>query len=223
MRQIEVRGGRVAAVVLADGTRIGTDRLVVAAGTWSVALLAPLGIDLPVTAQRAQILLVDPGTDPGPVPVLSDLVALQYVRTDGRAALLVGDSDHSDPEWSDPDDYDDRADVAFVERVVDKFSRRFPGLPQASLAASYAGCYDVTPDYNPVISATPVEGLWVSAGFSGHGYKICPAVGELTADLVCKGGSRHADVDPDDFRIERFAEGRPLVSPHPYIGAGEMR
>jgi glycine/D-amino acid oxidase-like deaminating enzyme len=218
-----VRGDRIEGVVLADGERIATDRLVVAAGTWSVALLAPLGVELPVAAQRAQILLVDPGTDLGPVPVLSDLVSLQYVRADGVSSLLLGDSDHSTPEWSDPDEYVDRADEEFVDRLIGKFTHRFPGLPAASLATSYAGCYDVTPDYNPVISATPIEGLFVSAGFSGHGYKISPAVGELTADLVTKGRSRYDDVDVDEFRLGRFADGELLVSPHPYAGAGQMR
>ena len=54
---------------------------------------------------RAQILLVDPGRDLGPVPVFSDLVSLQYVRSEGSSSILLGDSDHSRPEWSDPDDY----------------------------------------------------------------------------------------------------------------------
>ena len=102
-------------------------------------------------------------------------------------------------------------------------THRFPGFDRAALASSYAGCYDVTPDYNPVISAAPVEGLWLCAGFSGHGYKISPSVGELMADLITTGASRHADIDHRDFRWERFAEDEPLVSPHPYVGAGQMR
>ncbi|HWE69793.1 MAG TPA: FAD-dependent oxidoreductase, partial [Acidimicrobiales bacterium] len=220
---IEVRGDRVAGVRLSDGDLVATDRVVLAAGPWSVGLAAGVGVDLPIAAQRAQILLVDPGRVLGPRPVLSDLVTLQYVRPDGLASLLVGDSDHTQPEWSDPDDYVDRADDEFVERAIAKFAHRFPGLSSAGLATSYAGCYDVTPDYNPVISASPVEGLWICAGFSGHGYKISPAVGELAADLVCKGASRHPDIDHRDFRFDRFAEGEPLTSPHPYVGAGQMR
>ncbi|HEX3459758.1 MAG TPA: FAD-binding oxidoreductase [Acidimicrobiales bacterium] len=220
---IEVRADRVVGVRLSDGTRVATDRVVLAAGAWSVGLAADVGVDLPIAAQRAQILLVDPGRVLDPRPVLSDLVTLQYVRPDGLASLLVGDSDHTQPEWSDPDDYADRADDEFVERAITKFAHRFPGLSSAGLATSYAGCYDVTPDYNPVISPSPVEGMWICAGFSGHGYKISPAVGELAADLVCKGASRHPDIDHRDFRFERFAEGQLLTSPHPYVGAGQMR
>jgi sarcosine oxidase subunit beta len=220
---IEVRADRVVGVRLSDGTRVATDRVVLAAGAWSVRLAADVGVDLPIAAQRAQILLVDPGRVLDPRPVLSDLVTLQYVRPDGLASLLVGDSDHTQPEWSDPDDYADRADDDFVERAITKFAHRFPGLSSAGLATSYAGCYDVTPDYNPVISPSPVEGMWICAGFSGHGYKISPAVGELAADLVCKGASRHPDIDHRDFRFDRFAEGQLLTSPHPYVGAGQMR
>jgi glycine/D-amino acid oxidase-like deaminating enzyme len=81
----------------------------------------------------------------------------------------------------------------------------------------------VTPDYNPVIGPSPLPGLYVCAGFSGHGYKISPAVGELMADIVLDGRSRHADIDAADFALARFAEGRPLRSDHPYAGAGQMR
>jgi len=220
---IDVRGERVVGVSMVDGTRIATARVVVAAGPWSTALVADTGVDLPISAQRAQILSVDPGRQLGPIPVLSDLVSLQYVRPDGPASLLVGNSDHANPEWSDPDDYVDRADDEFVERLVAKFAHRFPDLTDAALVTSYAGCYDVTPDYNPVISPSPIEGMWICAGFSGHGYKISPAVGELVADLISSGTSRHPDIDHRDFRWERFAEGDLLTSPHPYLGAGQMR
>jgi sarcosine oxidase, subunit beta len=220
---IETEGDRVSGVRLRDGDRVDTARVVLAAGPWSPALAAPLGLEVPVRAQRAQILLVDPGRSLGPLPVFSDLVSLQYVRTEGTGTLLLGDSDHSRPEWADPDDYRERAGDEELAALVPKFSHRFPGFACAALSSSYAGCYDVTPDYNPIISTSPVEGLWLCTGFSGHGYKISPAVGELMADLVVHGTSRHIDVDDHDFRWERFREEDPLVSEHPYAGAGQMR
>jgi glycine/D-amino acid oxidase-like deaminating enzyme len=220
---LEVTADRVTGVRLVNGDRIEAPHVVVAAGPWSVALVAPLGLDLPVRAQRAQILLVDPGRPLGPRPVFSDLVSLQYVRTEGSAAVLLGDSDHSQPEWADPDDYRERAGDDELATLVPKFTDRFPAFDDASLSSSYAGCYDVTPDYNPIISSTPLDGLWLCAGFSGHGYKISPSVGELMADLVFHGESRHADVDHRDFRWGRFDERDPLVSEHPYAGAGQMR
>jgi sarcosine oxidase subunit beta len=167
--------------------------------------------------------LVDPGAPIGNAPVFSDLISLQYVRTEGSTSILVGDSDHSTPEWSDPDHYRERAADQELSHMIPKFGHRFPGLSRARLSSSYAGCYDVTPDYNPIISSSPVEGLWLSVGFSGHGYKISPSVGELMADLMTVGCSRHPDIDHTDFRWNRFAEDDYLVSPHPYAGAGQMR
>jgi sarcosine oxidase subunit beta len=155
--------------------------------------------------------------------VFSDLVSLQYVRTEGIGQILWGDSDHSDPDWSDPDVYRERANDDELAAAIPKFAHRFPGFDGAALASSYAGCYDVTPDYNPIISAAPLDGLWLCTGFSGHGYKISPSTGELMADLITSGASRYPDVRHRDFRWERFAEDDLLVSSHPYVGAGQMR
>lgn len=220
---IVVEGGRVMGVRLADRSTIPAGTVVVAAGPWSVPLLAAHGIDLPITAHREQIVLVDPGQDLGPVPVFSDLVSLQYVRPEASGEILFGSSDLAELEPADPDRYSNQANEAFLDLAVEKVGTRFPGLENASIASTYAGCYDVTPDFNPVISATPVDGLVVAAGFSGHGFKISPSVGRLVADLVVDGKSSDPHVPESDFRLSRFTEGALLRSPHPYVGAGEMR
>jgi glycine/D-amino acid oxidase-like deaminating enzyme len=74
-----------------------------------------------------------------------------------------------------------------------------------------------------VIAPVGFDGLFLAAGFSGHGFKISPAVGDLMADLVIEGDSRDELVPAFDFRLERFAEGKLLTSQFPYEGAGEMR
>jgi sarcosine oxidase, subunit beta len=215
--------GRITGVRLSDGSTIAAGTVVLAAGPWSVPLLAEHGIDLPITVHREQIVLIDPGQDLGPVPVFSDLVSLQYIRPEASGEILFGNSDLSELEPADPDHYSNRATPEFVDLTVDKVGTRFPDLTDASIASTYAGCYDVTPDFNPVISRTPVDGLIVAAGFSGHGFKISPAVGTLVADLVVDGASSVPEIPASDFRLSRFAEGDLLRSPHPYVGAGEMR
>ncbi len=164
--EILVEGGRATGVRLADGSTIAAGTVVVAAGPWSVPLLAAHGIDLPITVHREQIVLVDPGVELGPVPVFSDLVSLQYVRPEASGEILFGNSDLAELEPADPDRYSNRATEAFLDLTVEKVGTRFPGLENASVASTYAGCYDVTPDFNPVISQTPIDGLVVAAGFS---------------------------------------------------------
>jgi glycine/D-amino acid oxidase-like deaminating enzyme len=214
---------RVTGVRLASGEVIATETVVVAAGSWSVALLNPLGIDLPIAVHLEQIVLVNPGTDLGPVPVFSDLVSLQYVRPEPSGEILFGNSDLAVLHPADPDNYPNRADPDFLELAAGKLAHRFPGLDEAGISTTYAGCYDVTPDWNPVISRSAVAGLVIAAGFSGHGFKIAPSVGELIADLVVDGTSRDPNVPASDFRLSRFAEGDLLRTRHPYVGAGEMR
>ena len=219
-----VRNGRVTGVRLGDGEELEADTVVLAAGPWSVPLLAAHGVELPITVHRESIVLVDPGQDLGEVPVFSDLVSLQYIRSEPGGELLFGNSDLARLEPADPDRYSNQASEAVVDTVVEKVGTRFPGLVNASIASTYAGCYDVTPDFNPVISPVDgLDGLVVAAGFSGHGFKISPEVGRLVADLVVDGASSVPETPASDFRLSRFAEGDLLTSPHPYVGAGQMR
>lgn len=219
-------GDRVTGVRLADGSEISAGTVVVATGVWTRPLLAPYCIDMPIRVVREQIVLIDPGIDSAAVsrlPVFSDLVSLQYVRPEVGGEILFGNSDLAHTEDADPDSYLNRATEAFVDVTVDKVGTRFPGFPDAAISSSYAGCYDVTPDWNPVISPGPLDGLVIAAGFSGHGFKIAPAVGQLVADLVIDGHSSDPRIPESDFRFSRFADGELLTTPYPYVGAGEMR
>ncbi|NKZ11856.1 FAD-binding oxidoreductase [Mycolicibacterium septicum DSM 44393] len=216
-------GGRATGVELADGTRVSAGTVVVATGAWTRPFLAPYGIDVPIRVVREQIVTISPGVPVGAVPVFSDLVSLQYVRPELGGEILFGNSDLAHCEPADPDDYLNRATDGFIDLTVDKVGTRFPGFPDAAITGSYAGCYDVTPDWNPVISTTGIDGLIVAAGFSGHGFKIAPAVGKLVADLVAEGRSSDPRIPETDFRLARFAEDNLLKSRYPYVGAGEMR
>ncbi len=221
--ELLVDGDKVTGVRLADGTEVSAGTVIVATGAWTRPFLAPYGVDVPIRVVREQIVTISPGEPIGEVPVFSDLVSLQYVRAELGGEILFGNSDLAHSEIADPDDYLNRATEEFIDLTVEKVGTRFPGFPNASITGSYAGCYDVTPDWNPVISKTGVDGLIVAAGFSGHGFKIAPAVGRLVADLVVDGRSSDPRIPESDFRLSRFAEDELLKSPYPYVGAGEMR
>ncbi|GAT08876.1 FAD-binding oxidoreductase [Mycolicibacterium novocastrense] len=221
--ELVLDGDRVTGVRTADGDMVWARTVVVATGVWTQPFLAPYGIDVPIRVVREQIVLISPGVDVGPVPVFSDLVSLQYVRPELGGEILFGNSDLSEPENADPDAYSNRATESFVDLTVERVGTRFPGFTDAAITGSYAGCYDATPDWNPVISATAIDGVLVAAGFSGHGFKIAPAVGRLIADLVVDGRSSDPRIPETDFRLSRFVDGDLLTSPHPYVGAGQMR
>jgi sarcosine oxidase subunit beta len=216
-------GGWVHGAVLANGDEVHADHVILATGPWAPELAAGVGVDIPVKAQRAQLVLIHQGEPTPEVPVLSDLAGLQYICREPNGELLVGNSDHAAPEYIDPDNYVNRADEKAIEKNIGKLEHRLPNMPDPRITSSYVGAYDVTPDYNPIIGPSPVAGLFLATGFSGHGFKISPAVGMLVADLLLEGSTQLPNVDPDDFRYSRFAENDPLISLHPYEGAGEMR
>ena len=104
---LEWRGEGVTGVRLQNGERVAAGEVVLAAGPWSVGLAAPIGVDLPIRSQRAQILLVDPGQPIENLPVFSDL-AVAAVRAHGGDVVNSG-----------------RRQRPFGPRVVR--SRRLPG------------------------------------------------------------------------------------------------
>jgi len=81
-----------------------------------------------------------------------------------------------------------------------------PMLEGAGRLSHWAGLYEVTPDAHPIFGPAPVEGLWIVAGFSGHGFMHGPISGKLMAEFILEGRSRTVDVSMLD--LARFDEGR---------------
>ncbi len=221
--KILVEDGATTGVELVDGEVIEADTVVVASGAWSVPLLSPLGIDLPITPQFVQEVLIDPGMDLGAPPVFSDLVKMQYIHLRGEEMLFGNSEGNAITPISDPDVYPSQASNQAIEATAEKAIHRFPGIENPGVSTTTTGQVDSTPDNNPIISATDIGGLFVAAGMSGHGFKISPGVGQLMADIVVDGESSIPNVNASDFRLSRFAEGDLLVSPYPYKGSVGIR
>ncbi len=92
--------------------------------------------------------------------------------------------------------------LRILRRALRAASRDFPALADARMQRLHAGLIDVLPDAVPVIDvpASP-SGLVIATGFSGHGFGIGPAAGELAADLAL---GRRPMVDPAPFRLSRL-------------------
>ena len=96
----------------------------------------------------------------------------------------------------------------YADVVRRSVGERYPRLGEFAVERAFAGPYDITPDWNPIIGPCPgIEGLYLAVGWSGHGFKLSPAVGEVVAAEVT---GRTPPIDVSPLRPERFAEGRLL-------------
>jgi glycine/D-amino acid oxidase-like deaminating enzyme len=202
---LRVDGGRITGVQTDKG-EIASDTIIIAAGPWGAALAATAGIDIPIAVTRHAVVVTErPVTWRNRTPVWGDLVGGWYFKPDGQTGMMVG-SLQDDHRSVDADHY---ADIATHDEVVAASSallRRFPIMEEGTARSGWAGLYDVTPDSQPVIDRIEqVPGLYCAVGFSGHGFKIAPAVGRIMAELVLDGDCRTYDINM--FRHGRFHTG----------------
>ena len=201
---VEVAGGRVTAVV-ANGERIETERAVVATGPWSRRFLLQHGIDLPLQATRHEVIHLRRPPDVPYHPGGGDIANLIYFRPESTDLTLIGNGNLAS-DVDDPEVYAQRASQGFIAEVWGRIARRIPAMADAEFATGYAGLYTQTPDSHPVIDGVDgVDGLYICTGFSGHGFKLSPAVGLLVSELVLDGRASTIDITP--LRMSRFAEG----------------
>lgn len=189
-----------------SGGSVDADSVVVAAGPWTAPLLEPLGYELPITPAPAEVgrWRLPAGFDPPP-PALADFSAAQlYFRPAEPGFLEVGSLDPRHSEHPvDPDQPPEGARPETLDGYARSLAQRLPGAAAGHWRGGWTGVYDVTPDWEPAIGQVPgAEGVYVAAGFSGHGFKLAPAVGVALAELICDGDSRTFDLDllaPDRF------------------------
>ncbi|MEE8187750.1 MAG: FAD-binding oxidoreductase [Kiloniellales bacterium] len=203
-------GGRVTGVRTADGELHG-GHVVSAIGPWTRAVTDGLGLEIPLEVSR-HIVLTFKGPEPYArgLPIVKDLTTgnKMYFRPASGGVVLVGTGDHGDPV-ADADAMDENVAEDFVLHQGGQIAHRMPSFAEAELTASWIGPYDITPDWNPVLGPAPgLEGLTLAFGFSGHGFKLAPAVGLVLAQQIL---GQASDVDIAAYGLERFAEGRLLT------------
>jgi sarcosine oxidase subunit beta len=195
---VEVEGGEVRAV-LTDAGRIRTDTVVCAAGAWSRAIGQMAGVDLPVEPLRRQILTTGPvpGADPD-TPFTIDFSTSLYFHREGPGFLLG---------MSDPDEkpgFELGRSDEWLPRLSEAVERRVPALADAGIVSGWAGLYEMTPDHNALVGEDhAVSRFLYATGFSGHGFLMGPAMGEVMRDLYL---GRPPVVDVRGLDASRFSD-----------------
>jgi sarcosine oxidase subunit beta len=189
--RLDPGGGRLAGVETANGF-VATRTAVIAAGPFSSVVAGWAGLDLPLTiVQRQKVVLPDVPEVPGEAPMTIDEDTGAHWRPAFRGAFLLF-TDPSTPPSNPAEDL--RLDHSFAFKLLQ------PDSPQAVARMTpfwrrvwekgvahwmlQAGQYDITPDRRPLLGELPVEGLFVNAGYSGHGIMGGPAGSRVLIDVV---------------------------------------
>ena len=209
VQSLRLQGGRVAGVDTSQG-RFDAPVVVSAQNIWASELERWTGIVMPVAAERHRVFALE-GRLPYSyaMPVYKDLgsAGMLYCRSYGGRQMLVSEGTAGET-LAAPDNEPGEISIDDVAAIGAEVAERFPSFETAGLASSWTGVYDVTPDWNPVLGAVnEVPGLVVGFGFSGHGFKLSPAVGRVLAQQAL---GLATDVPLGPYALERFRGGRLL-------------
>jgi sarcosine oxidase, subunit beta len=196
---IEHGNGKITAVHTSKGT-IQTSTVICAAGPWSFQIGEMVGFDLPVSPVSRPIWYTEPmPSRPKTVPMTIDFSTGFYFHSEGEG-LLFGMADTEQPAGFDAPTRPD-----WLEKTAEVVAMRAPALLEVGVAGGWDGFYETTPDHNALIGEAPELNRFLYAtGFSGHGFQLGPAVGEVLRDLVMQ---RAPLIDVSGFGVERFANG----------------
>jgi sarcosine oxidase subunit beta len=179
-----------------DRGTVRTDTVICAAGAWSQQVAQLAGVHLrsrPCADRWWSPRRAGPADD---LPFTIDFATSFYFHGEGRG-LLMG--------MSDPDEQPgfqlERSD-AWLPRLGDAVARRAPRLVDVGLRSGWAGLYEMTPDHNALIGEVQgVSRFLYATGFSGHGFLMGPAVGEVVRDLFL---GRQPPVDVTGLSVDRL-------------------
>ena len=201
---VEIRGRRVEAVMLGDGSRLSCANLVNAAGPWARAVGWLAGVELPVFARRRTVYVIACRTRMASFPLLIDPSGF-WVRPEGNGFIAgLAPADDPDDAPLEPD-YD-----AFESLLWPALAARVPAFEAARLERAWAGYYEMNVfDHNGIVGLHPeIANLGFMNGFSGHGIQQGPTVGRGMAELLLHG--RFTTLDLSALGFERIAGKRPL-------------
>ena len=197
--------------VVGEGVEVTTEkgtylaaRLIVTAGAWATTMLADIGV--PLRVMRQTLLWFDPGEqsamfrrDRFPI-FIADVPGMPFYGLPVIDASGVKVARHyGESELPNPDSVNWNVTEDDVDAMCPLLAAHLPSLRE--ITKGQVCMYTVTPDRHFVIDVHPhFPQVSVACGFSGHGFKFAPTVGEILADLAEKGATAH---DISLFRASR--------------------
>lgn len=177
---------------------IGAGQVGVAAAGATSTIMDMAGVRMPLESHPLQALVSEPVKPCFPCVVMSNTVHA-YVSQSDKGELVIGAGADQYPSYSQT------GGVHQLTLAVEAICEMFPMFGRMRMLRSWGGTVDLTPDRSPILSATPVPGLFVNCGWGTGGFKATPGSGHLFAHHLAT-GTAHPIARP--FSLDRYATGR---------------
>lgn len=201
---IKVEKGQVKIVHTTRGD-IAT-QLVINATNYAAGLICKMvGFDLPLYPQRHQALATEP-VEPMQGPMVISFSRRLYCQQVPHGSFVMGVGDPREPK-----DFNINSSWDFLEDVARQAISVLPVLKNIRVVRQWSGLYDMSPDANPILDQVPdVNGFWVLAGFSGHGFMVGPQTSVLVAQKLL---GEECFMPIEKFGLDRFRRGELILEP----------
>jgi sarcosine oxidase subunit beta len=193
---IQREGGKVTGVHTTKGD-IGCDKLGMVVAGHSGHLAEMAGFRMPIESVALQALVSEPIKPCMDVVVMANTVHGYMSQSDKGEMVIGGGTDGYN-------NYTQRGSFHHIEETVRALIETFPMVSRLKMLRQWGGIVDVTGDRSPILSKTPVDGVFVNCGWGTGGFKAIPGSGWAMAELMANGHSPLTDA----FGLERFTEGR---------------
>lgn len=196
---------------------IPTENIVLACGPWTRLLLEKINLKVPIITARVKIGLYRRPQDFTSHHIWGDFSNQIYLRPESVMLMMVGSisPEEAEDQVDNPDQYNEKVDLDTLTDFAERAANRFPAMVRSHLTHSYAALYDITPDWHSIMDKVPgIEGLYICAGSSGHGFKLAPAVGEMMAKFILEGKGEEDDINL--FSFNRFEENNLVKGQYSY-------
>lgn len=179
---------------------IESSTVVLATAYDTVKLLEPLNISVPIEPAPKHAFITEAYRDLFK-PLIIDWTTSSYIVQTPHGNFLVGSEI--------PEKHNDKPlnKLEFLRKASKVWVKYFPWMKEVYLLRYWTGYYDMTPDHHPIIGPLDdLEGLYIAAGFSGHGFMMSPSVGEVMADWITEGRPKVSEAL--SLSINRFKKGK---------------
>ena len=202
---------------------VRADRVLLATGAWTAPLAATAGVQVPIWPYRRSIMeAAGPFPTLAAIPLVIEWESGFHFRPKGGAQRfampnLTADGSVEKGPAAPPASFDAPREALDVPPQLEPWVKargawRMEAFADLRITDRWSCNYEMTPDDHPIVGAVPgTPGLYIAAGFSGHGFMHAPATAQLIVEEMLDGKATLLDIG--DLSIERFRTGRKPFTP----------